>query len=388
MIRKIFYFILLSLSIYSCSSRSGKFTVEGTLDNASGKTVYLKELTTNKGLLPIDSVQPGEKGHFELHGITDMPRFYSLNTSPKNYITLLVKPGDDIHITADADNFQDGYKVKGSNESELIRRVVEKQNAAIDRINKLGQVYRDSVDSPNILEIKKELDSTYRQIIKEHKEFTINFINEHPASFASLMALYQRIAPRSYVLNPQSDFKYFSKVDSNLIALYPKSEAVKSLHDYVTDVREQMNNQSKIKKSLDIGSVAPEISLPDPHGDTLSLSSLRGKYVLLDFWASWCSPCRHENPNLVANYKKYHDKGFEIFQVSLDKSKESWEKAIQDDHLDWYHVSDLNYWNSVVVPLYNIQGIPANFLLDKDGKIIAKNLRGDELGKKLAQLFE
>jgi len=374
--------------MYSCSSRSGKFTVEGTLDNASGKTVYLKELTTNKGLLPIDSVQPGEKGHFELHGITDMPRFYSLNTSPKNYITLLVKPGDDIYITADADNFQDGYKVKGSNESELIRRVVEKQNAAIDRINKLGQVYRDSVDSPNILEIKKELDSTYRQIIKEHKEFTINFINEHPASFASLMALYQRIAPRSYVLNPQSDFKYFSKVDSNLIALYPESEAVKSLHDYVTDVREQMNNQSKIKKSLDIGSVAPEISLPDPHGDTLSLSSLRGKYVLLDFWASWCSPCRHENPNLVANYKKYHDKGFEIFQVSLDKSKESWEKAIQDDHLDWYHVSDLNYWHSVVVPLYNIQGIPANFLLDKDGKIIAKNLRGDELGKKLAQLFE
>jgi peroxiredoxin len=374
MIRKFFYLILLSLAVYSCSSRSGEFTVEGTLENADGKTVYLKELTTNKGLLPVDSAQPGEKGRFKLHGITDMPRFYSLNISSANYITLLIKPGDEIEITADASDLQHGYKVKGSNESELIRRVVEKQNEAIERINNLGQIYRDSVNSPDILEIKARLDSTYRQIVAEQKEFTTGFISDHPASFASLMALYQRIAPRSYVLNPQTDFKYFSMVDSNLVALYPEAEAVKSLHDYVTDVREQMNNQSKIEKSLEIGSVAPEISLPDPHGDTISLSSLRGKYVLLDFWASWCSPCRHENPNLVANYKKYHDKGFEIFQVSLDKSKESWEKAIQDDHLDWYHVSDLNYWNSVVVPLYNIQGIPANFLLDKDGKIIAKNL--------------
>jgi len=108
---------------------------------------------------------------------------------------------------------------------------------------------------------------------------------------------------------------------------------------------------------------------------------------LLDFWASWCAPCRGENPNLVANYKKYHDKGFEIFQVSLDQSKDSWIKAIKADQLNWHHVSDLKYWSSAPAKLYGVRGIPANFLLDKDGKIIAKNLRGPALGMKLKELF-
>ena len=138
---------------------------------------------------------------------------------------------------------------------------------------------------------------------------------------------------------------------------------------------------------LETGSPAPEIALPSPDGDTILLSSLRGNYVLLDFWASWCAPCRRENPNLVNVYKKYHDKGFEIYQVSLDRTRDAWVKGIEDDKLHWVHVSDLQYWNSIVVPVYNIEGIPMSYLLDRQGRIIAQNLSGGRLEQELKQIF-
>jgi thiol-disulfide isomerase/thioredoxin len=139
---------------------------------------------------------------------------------------------------------------------------------------------------------------------------------------------------------------------------------------------------------INIGDLAPEIILPNINGKVIPLSSLRGKIVLIDFWASWCGPCRQENPNVVRVYDKYKDKGFEIYGVSLDMNKGQWLQAIEVDNLKWTQVSDLAYWNSVVVPKYQIAGIPATFLLDKEGKIIARDLRGEELDKKLAEVFK
>ncbi|MDP4664181.1 MAG: TlpA family protein disulfide reductase, partial [Salibacteraceae bacterium] len=140
-------------------------------------------------------------------------------------------------------------------------------------------------------------------------------------------------------------------------------------------------------RKLAPGSPAPEISLPQPNGEMLSLSDLKGQYVLIDFWASWCGPCRRENPNVKRVYEKYHDKGFEILGVSLDKAANAWTAAIAQDGLTWKHVSDLQYWNSSVVPEYQITGIPLTVLVDKEGNIIAKNLRGPALEEKLAEIF-
>jgi peroxiredoxin len=136
-----------------------------------------------------------------------------------------------------------------------------------------------------------------------------------------------------------------------------------------------------------VGSMAPDFSQNDPNGTPISLSSLRGKYVLVDFWASWCQPCRMENPNIVNAYKNFKDKGFEILGVSLDQDGAAWAKAITDDKLTWKHVSDLKYWDNEVAKMYGIRSIPASFLLDQEGKIIAKDLRGEALEAKLKELM-
>jgi peroxiredoxin len=142
------------------------------------------------------------------------------------------------------------------------------------------------------------------------------------------------------------------------------------------------------KKGVEIGEMAPDIDLPQPNGTNLKLSSLRGKVVLIDFWASWCGPCRAEFPNVKKVYAKYKDKGFEIYGVSLDKDKSSWVNSISSLGLDWKHVSDLKYWSCAPAKVYKVTGIPATVLIDKNGKVIAKNLRGEELEKKLEELFQ
>ncbi|MDP3003258.1 MAG: TlpA disulfide reductase family protein, partial [Bacteroidales bacterium] len=201
-------------------------------------------------------------------------------------------------------------------------------------------------------------------------------------------ALYQQVAPNVYVLNPSRDLKYFVKVDSSMSILYPEYEPVTSLHEQVQELVAGIKVETDIAPASGEKTEAPEISLPTPDGDTIKLSSTRGSVVLLDFWAAWCVPCRQESPNLVKAYNLYHKKGFQIYQVSLDKTKEAWMKGIQDDKLEnWIHVSDIKYWNSVVVPLYKIESIPYNFLLDKEGRIIASTLRGEQLQIKLAELF-
>ena len=136
-----------------------------------------------------------------------------------------------------------------------------------------------------------------------------------------------------------------------------------------------------------MGTIAPDFTMNNPEGKPIQLSSLRGKVVMIDFWASWCGPCRQENPNVVKLYQQYHEKGFEIIGVSLDRTKEDWVKAIQDDKLTWIHVSDLQYWQNAAALLYSVKLIPQSYLLDKEGKIIAKGLRNEQLDKKLKELF-
>lgn len=378
--------LLVLFIVQACGSGSNQFSIEGQLENANNEKLYLVELKTD-GINKVDSVQLGQNGEFEFSGYTEVAKFFLVRTTQQNSVTLVVEPDDDITLKGDAQNLGNDYTVTGSEGSREIMKLRKKLESTIASLDSLGKIYQNNPNQENTGDLRNRLNKESREIVQTQKEYTRDFIDKNISSLASLMALYQQIGPRSYVLNPQEDFAYFEKVDSALMEHYPNSEPVKSLHSQVQEMKSKMEADKASNERLAIGNKAPEIALPNPEGDTVELSSLRGNYVLLDFWASWCKPCRVENPNLVETYKKFQDEDFEIYQVSLDRNRSDWLTAIEKDNLDWYHVSDLEFWNSKAAQTYNIRSIPASFLLNKQGEIVAKDLRGDALPAKLNEIF-
>jgi thiol-disulfide isomerase/thioredoxin len=382
MINRLVLILILVAIIGGCKNNT--VSISGKFSNpVKGEYLFLHELKANS-LTTVDSLKVGEDGSFSFRREITIPTFYMLKSGNNSFLLTLVEPGEKLKIDAIQDSLNYPLSVSGSKGTEKLAEYNKALNNTISKIRSLYEIYSQNSGNPDLPKVVQTLDSMRRQYIKEINVYTKRFIDENINSMVTLVALYQQVEPGSYVLDPVKDIGYFIKVDSSLFRLYPGSEPVKALHEQVQQLVSQVGSSA----SPGMGNEAPEISLPDPQGKIVSLSSTRGNIVLLDFWASWCGPCRKENPNLVLAFNKYNGKGFGIFQVSLDKSKEEWLKGIREDKLSaWIHVSDLKYWNSVVVPQYKIEAIPFNLLLDKDGKILASNLRGESLLKKLDELY-
>ncbi len=379
-------FILITIIAQGCLKNSVE--ISGKLSNhVPGEYIFLDELKSDE-LITVDSVVISEDGTFNLKIETKEPAFYLLKISESNFLTMLLGPGERLKLEAHHDSLNYPVSISGSKGSELMAGYNNKLRETINKLTGLNAIYMQNQESADLPKVIESLDSLAQSYLAEINAYTKKYIDQNINSLVSLVALYQQVAPNVYVLNPTNDLSYYIRVDSSLSLSYPDYEPVKSLHEQVKEFVAQSRPGDTAVQASGTGAEAPEIALPTPEGDTIALSSTRGSIVLLDFWAAWCAPCRQENPNLVKAYNLYHKKGFQIYQVSLDKTKENWVQGIQDDHLEkWIHVSDIKYWNSIVVPLYKIESIPANFLLDRDGRIIASNLRGEMLQTKLAELF-
>ena len=380
--------IFLLVILFSCKDEQKYFKLSGTLKNSNNSILYLSEFKINN-FTKIDSVFIDNSGKFKFKRKAKTANYYQLSVSNDNYITLIIKPKDDIYIEADIKNLSHNYYVNGSEDSKQIKELNDKLNNALLQVDSLGRIYEQSLGTKNFTETKQRLDNSYDSLKNITRTYAIGFIERNLRSLASIMALYSEFTPRDNLFDAKNDFSYFQLVDSILYPLYPNIDITAALHNHVNQIKETLKLEKAINSKLGIGAIPPDIALPDKSGQIIKLSSIKNnKYILIDFWASWCSPCRKQNPNLVKVYNKYHNKGFEIYGVSLDKNLDTWIKAIEDDKLPWINVSDLKYWNSVVVSLYNIQAIPSNFLLNSEGKIIAKNLSVEELNSKLNELFD
>ena len=375
-------FILILLPIiffYSCknSSQNG-FNVSGTISDAAGKQLIINKFTSSE-TIHLDTILLDETGEFKFNTSANSVELYGLQLDNNAAQILFIADSlDNIIIKSDGTDLRNSYTLEGSQHSVLLKQLYDKLDEEYTLIDDLNKQFIEKRETADMDSLNKAIGEEFQKIIERHKEFSKKFIDDNLTSPAIIMALYQQFGPRTAIFSLSTDRSYFEKVNTSLIELFPNSSLVTGLN-------------LLLEENLPvpgIGLIAPDISLNNPDGELVKLSSLRGKYVLLDFWAAWCKPCRLENPTVVKNYQKYKKDNFTIYQVSLDKEKEDWVNAIKTDELsDWYHVSDLLFWQSEAVALYGVRGIPANFLLDPEGKIIATNLRGPYLGQKLSEIF-
>lgn len=368
--------------IASCKEKKhGAFVVTGTIKNAPGKKLLLMETPySNAQPVVLDSTILKDKGAFTLRGRASEEGIFRLviENGPD---VILINDNNSITVNLDVNDYRN-YTVKGSPASESLHKLFENYRA------------KDSV----VLSTFKQVDSiraipgqdSIAQIYQARNDLQIEEMNKMVKDFInnsnSPAAAYYALGIASQTIS-NDEIKSMVDATANRFPEHSGLARIKTLLAVKAPAKDSVPPAAATTYAL-LNRQAPDLTMPDLNGKPVSISNFKGKYVLVDFWASWCGPCRQENPNVVAAYNEFKDKNFTILGVSLDEDKAAWKQAIAKDQLNWTHISDLKQWESAAVPAYGIEGIPFNVLLDPTGKIIASSLRGEELSMKLAEVLK
>jgi len=356
------------LFLASCSNQNqSNYTIHVKAKGAKDDVAYLVKQTADGKQVKIDSTDM-KNGEATFTGTLEYPEFYFIQLKNQQLYLPLFVDNEEITATGNITDMR-SREVTGSKAQEEFAEVIDSLNTYSRQERQLGMQYQQARQNGDTV-LMQELENQYEQINTEKSAYLKDYVISHPKS-----------VPAAFVFLYNLSMYELEDMDTVVSSLDPSiagSEYVKELTDKVAAL-----------KKVSVGQPFTDFTLNDPDGNPVPLSSIAGhdNYVLVDFWASWCQPCRAENPNIVKAYRLYHDKGFDVFGVSFDKEKDKWIQAIKDDSLVWTQVSDLKYWQCEAGKIYGVQAIPHNILIDPKGIIIDKNIRGEELQEKLSSIF-
>lgn len=370
--KKIFTLACAAVVLASCNN-TDSYTINGTVQGfEDGTKVYINEQGEN-GFVKIDSTEI-KGGTFTLKGSAVEPdlKFVELGNTQEFILPFILENGK-IQVSFDREKPEDA-KVTGSKNNDYLTAY----NTEAFKIQKEAQTFQEQ-NNEKMMQAQQNQDiatieslmNEYNKISEKIKNQNAEYVKTNKDAYISLILLEQLISAQ--VISDEEFKTYYDALEADLKSTKKGKELAEKL--------------SKTE-NVAIGKMAPDFSAPNVDGQMVSLKESLGKVTIIDFWAAWCGPCRRENPNVVALYEKYKDQGLAIIGVSLDKEADAWKKAIADDNLTWTQVSNLKFWEDPIAKEYNVQGIPAMFVLDAEGKIVAKDLRGEELDAKIAELLK
>lgn len=383
--KKLILSLLAVASIVSCNKvGDNEYVIEGNGNGLKdGVNVYLQQQDSTGAMVQMDTVQV-TKGKFTFEGKVAEPSLSFIQIdADQAKIPFILEEGkitvavnkDTIYKSIVGGTYSNEQMVAYSKTSEKIQEKVKKfQEANMAKI----QTAQMSGDTVTMNALGKE----YKVFQDEFKDVSLKHVEEHPKSYISLLFIKQ------FLNDPSFDLARATKMYENLDPKLKNTKEGKSIKKMLAEVKTSEKKNDNSSAAVTIGSVAPDFSAPNQEGTATSLKSAMGKLTLIDFWASWCGPCRKENPNVVALYKDFHAKGLNIIGVSLDEKADKWKEAIAKDQLTWTHISNLKGWEDPIAKRYFVDGIPATFLLDEKGVVIARDLRGEELRAKVASILK
>lgn len=369
--------LLVAIVLFSCTQSKDGYTINGSLrgDLEDGTQVFLKTIGEGNQPMEVDTTTVTQ-GKFEFTGVSDKPELhYIFVDKAKGYTAVILENGEiDFEASIDSLGFAD---IGGTPQNDFFSNYMEASRKISLQAKSIQEDLQRATTSGGSPETIAALRDEMQELTEEYQGFETKFVEENPNALISALLLERSISTKTLDS---------SEAQNLYDALTPEIKESKP-GQRIMDLLERLKISEESEKNTSIGATAPNFSGPNPDGETLELKNLLGKATLVDFWAAWCRPCRAENPNIVSVYKKYHDKGLNIVGVSLDRTADAWKKAIEDDGLEWNHISNIAYFDDEIAKMYNVDAIPAAFLLDENGVIVAKNLRGPALEQKVAELL-
>ena len=352
-------YIIIILFIIGCSSGSTEFTLNGTIDLDDGQSVLLLGVDDQSQLMPIDTVEVSA-GTFSFSGSAKYPEMHYLNfEGVRSLLPLVLEPGT-ITVQAVKDSIQKA-NVRGTKSNVDVAQFLEEVSTYNLALREISFELRNAMLRKDSLNIS-DLQDQYDNMVAKLTDFELSYITDNPDSYVSSLILEQQVT--SGQIDPAEAQLLFDQLEGNI----KKTKSAQNIQKLLSP-----ENVEENKESPGVGDVAPDFQAPNPNGEFVSLYNTKEKFTLIDFWASWCKPCRDQSPELVELHNNYRSKGVTIMSVSLDRKNESWLQAIINDNLNWTHISNLKHWQDPIAAEYNVRSIPELFLIDEKGAVLARS---------------